>query len=372
VSTQRQRGSGTIRKLKSGWQARYVDESGRQVPAPFTFQTKADANLWLADRLTKKARGSWLDPREGEVLLRDFGGSWLTNKPYTPLSRVQAEWLWSKHVEPELGSVSLNKISPSTVRTWLADRRKVTTPAVVRQAYNLLKAIMATAVSDDLIAKNPCQEKRASNFNGKRRPLMTWDQAAAILEHMPPHLRVLVATTWWSSMRVGEAVAIRWEDVDLEGGQVHVHRQIVQVGHDLIETPPKAHSDRFVALDAEAVALLGTHKAELGRVLPSARVFTNRKGLPLTAHAVGQAWRRARVKAGLPQYRFHDLRHGSATLAAQSGATLYEVMERLGHKSMNAALGYQHAAAERGSVIAASMAQMARTKTTAEQGTASG
>jgi hypothetical protein len=169
VSTQRQRGSGTIRKLKSGW----------QVPAPFTFQTKADANLWLADRLTKKARGSWLDPREGEVLLRDFGGSWLTNKPYTPLSRVQAEWLWSKHVEPELGSVSLNKISPSTVRTWLADRRKVTTPAVVRQAYNLLKAIMATAVSDDLIAKNPCQEKRASNFNGKRRPLMTWDQAAA-------------------------------------------------------------------------------------------------------------------------------------------------------------------------------------------------
>ena len=166
--------------------------------------------------------------------------------------------------------------------------------------------------------------------------------------------------TWWSSVRLGEALALRWQDVDLDGGLVHVHRQVVMIGTDLIETPPKAHSDRFVTIPVETVELLRQHRSQAGPVLPSARVFTNRAGPPLTPHAVGQAWRRARLKAGLSQYRFHDLRHGSATLATQSGSTLYEVMQRLGHRSMNAAIGYQHAASERGPLIAANMVETAR------------
>jgi integrase len=241
-------------------------------------------------------------------------------------------------------------------------------------AYNLTKAILTTAVADELIAKNPCQIKGASKVTGKKRPHMTLDHALAIVEKLPAHLQPLVIVTWWSSVRLGEALALRWEDLDIDGpralidgGLVHVHRQVVTIGTDLIETLPKAHSDRFVPIPVETVELLRNHKFSAGRVLPSARVFTNREGLPLTPHAVGQAWRRARAKAELPQYRFHDLRHGSATLAAQSGATLYEVMQRLGHRSMNAAIGYQHAASERGSVIAASMVETAR-QTTARRG----
>ncbi|WP_293771964.1 tyrosine-type recombinase/integrase [Sporichthya sp.] len=123
---------------------------------------------------------------------------------------------------------------------------------------------------------------------------------------------------------------------------------------------PKADSLRTVNLAGPAVDALVEH---LGRsragALPAAAVFTRSSGAPLRGWDVQRYWARARLAADLPAARVHDLRHAGLTLATQSGATLREVMRRAGHKSSDAALIYQHAAADRDAEVAARMASSA-------------
>lgn len=117
---------------------------------------------------------------------------------------------------------------------------------------------------------------------------------------------------------------------------------------------------RVVSLPAPAVEALAQHLRARGAVLPAARVFVRSSGEQLRSWDVHRYWRRARTAAGAPQdLHVHDLRHAGLTLAAQSGATLAEVMRRAGHKSARAALIYQHAAADRDAQVAANMAALA-------------
>jgi integrase len=215
---------------------------------------------------------------------------------------------------------------------------------------------MNTAADDLLIGRNPCRIKDASKSVSPKRPYLTYDESMRIVGFLPPHLHAAAIVAWWSSVRVGELIALRWQDVNLSTGLVHVHRQVVHVRGELIETVPKVHSDRTINITGPGLEVLRLHEAEIGRALPSARVFTNRAGGPLTSHAVGQAWRRARDKADLKNAHFHDMRASSATALLQSGASIYEVMIVLGHKTMEAARTFQHDDPARKPIIAAGLA----------------
>lgn len=360
----RPRGSGSIRANKrgTGYLVRFTDERGRQVSAGITFPTKRAAELWLAERLTQVARGDWLDPRVGAVMLGQYGADVLAVRRRTPRSREEATRVWTNYVVPYLGSVPVNRLTGAQVRKWYAELEGRTGAATRRQAYSMLHAVLNSAVDERLIARNPGKIKGANNPVGTTRPFLDYLDAERIAAHMPDHLEPLVLITWWSGMRVGEAIALRWEDVDLgdrEGasGSLHIHRQLVHVAGRTIETAPKSGSGRVVAIPVAAVAILRTHRASVGLVLPSARVFDNFVGKPLTRHAVGDAWRKARTKAGLEQYRFHDLRHGSATWVAMQGATVRESMSRLGHSTPRAAMIYQQLAGGRDSFLADRMGE---------------
>ena len=88
-------------------------------------------------------------------------------------------------------------------------------------------------------------------------------------------------------------------------------------------------------------------------------VFPNSKGEPLRRGSFASVWQRARVRAGVPHLRFHDLRHTGNTLAAATGASTRELMSRMGHSSMRAALIYQHATTDRDAAIAAALSRLA-------------
>ena len=88
-------------------------------------------------------------------------------------------------------------------------------------------------------------------------------------------------------------------------------------------------------------------------------VFTNGLGRPLTRGGFRTTWVRARERPGLPDFRFHDLRHTGNTLAAAPGACTRELLARMGHASMRTALLYQHAAADRDGAIGAALPRLA-------------
>ncbi len=88
-------------------------------------------------------------------------------------------------------------------------------------------------------------------------------------------------------------------------------------------------------------------------------VFPNSKGEPIKRSSFRSVWLRARAKAGLADLRFHDLRHTGNTLAATTGASTRELMARMGHSTMRAALIYQHATKDRDAAIAAALSEQA-------------
>ena len=111
---------GTIRKLPSGrYQARYVDASGRRHQARSTFPSKGDAGRWLSDVEAAIARGTWIDPDAGRVLLADYAQGWIDSRPgLRPRTRELYQSLLDLHLEPTLGDVPLDRLTPALVRRW--------------------------------------------------------------------------------------------------------------------------------------------------------------------------------------------------------------------------------------------------------------
>ena len=173
----------------------------------------------------------------------------------------------------------------------------------------------------------------------------------------------MVLLAAWCALRFGELAELRRKDVDLTNGVIHVRRAVVRVdGRTLVGTPKTDAGIRDVAIPPHLVPAAprppeGPRRSRAGTGCCSPAT----EGTPGALDAVRQGTDRdpgrerllpARAAAGRPDLRFHDLRHTGAVLAASTGATLAELMARLGHSTPGAALRYQHAAQDRDQVIA--------------------
>jgi integrase len=168
---------------------------------------------------------------------------------------------------------------------------------------------------------------------------------------------------------MGELVALTLDRLDLARGTMTIDRQYVELEDNtlLLDTPKTAAGIRIVHIPPHLLDQLREHVTAYpdpdgARSL----VFTNALGGPLTRGGFRSTWVRGRERMGLPAFRFHDLRHTGNTLAAATGASTKELMARMGHASMRAALIYQHASADRDAAIAAALSRLAAGETVAE------
>ena len=155
-----------------------------------------------------------------------------------------------------------------------------------------------------------------------------------------------------TGLRRGEALALTWDDVDLEGGSLSVRRALIPNGREVIVSEPKtAQGRRVVAVDAQTIEIL---KGQAARQLveqatatgwtDTGLIFTREDGEALHPEVVSRFFRQALKKAALPAIRLHDLRHTHATLALRAGIHPKVVSERLGHATIAINLDtYSHA-----------------------------
>ena len=363
----RRREFGSVRQLSSGrWQARYPGVDGRLRPAPETFTSRQGAARWLAALQTDLARGAWVDPARGRESFADYATGWLAQRVDLRLrTRELYGGLLERHLLPHLGSVPLASLSPAVVRRWHAERLGAGVgQSTVAKAYRLLKAILGTAVADEILARNPCVLRGASVERTPERVPPTLEQAYAIAAALDQRWRMLVVLAVWSGLRWGELTALPRRSIDLRAGQVSVTEQFVQTAGRVTLGPPKSEAGRrTVHLPPRVLPELAEHLERWVGPEPDAWLFTGPKGAPLTRTNFSHHWTRAREAAGAPEVRFHDLRHLSATLAATVGATTRELMSRMGHSSPRAALIYQHAAADRDRYVAEALSSLATATT---------
>ncbi|GAA0742420.1 site-specific integrase [Dactylosporangium roseum] len=354
---------GNVRKLPSGrFQARYLGPDGIERTAPNTFDTEKLAKDWLTVTEAEIIRGDWTAPEAGEVKLGDYGARWIAERKLAPRSRENYEDLYRLHIRPHLGGLALGLIKPATIRSWrkrLLDSGTPEPQAV--KAYSLLRAILNTAVKEDgLIRENPCRIKGYDRYHTPERPTATVDQVLALAGAMPPRHSALIMVAAFSGLRWGELAALRRCDVDLDAGRIRVPRKLAALRSGLQFGAPKSEAGvRVVALPKIAVAVLREHlDGEFVTDGPEAVIFTGDKGALLRSGNFGRSvrWIETVRKVGLPDgFHFHDLRHTGNTLAAAAGASTRELMHRMGHASMRAALIYQHATSERDREIADGM-----------------
>ena len=256
-------------------------------------------------------------------------------------------------------------ISPEVLQAWTKAGQATTEPeqrtipatagrAQMVQAYQLLHAILETAVRDGLIPKNPCQIVNGRTYRPRERTVVSPAEVQQLAALMPPAYSAAVILAAWSGLRFGEMFGLARRHVNLEEHTVTVERSLLflpgqPVGFGI---PKTAKSSRTVALPAFVVEALAEHIETRVSSSPEALVFAWSDGSPLTYARISGMFRRAREVIGRGELTWHDLRHTGASLAYSVGSSVVDVQARLGHATMRAASIYAHASGERDRMLA--------------------
>lgn len=357
----RRQSGGSIRQLGSGrWQVRVRERATGRYVTLGTYPTKADADAALAVAKSDAHRGGFVAPERGRVTLKVYAEDWLVNHPtLAPSTRELYRTLLDKHIVPHLGQAALGDIEPATIERWYGKLGKTTTPGQRAKAYRLIRTVLNHAVKNQRIVRNPCMIDKGGHESTPERPVATIPQVFALADAMPDRLAATVLVAAFGSLRAGEVAGLQRWDIDVATGRVRVERQVQRLDDGtMLVKEPKAGSQRTVTLPAQVMDMLAAHMAEHTGPEPDDYVFTRPLGSPLHHLYVNRFWRAAREAVAaedptLPtNLHFHDLRGTGATLATAEGASLKEVMSRLGHRSTRAALIYQHATEDRDKAIA--------------------
>ncbi len=312
--------------------------------------------MFLAEVQSELARGEWFDAEAGKVTLAEYATAWLAERPnLSETTRERYDSAFRLQIRPGLGGKAVGEIREPMVRRWrnqLLDSG--VGPASVAKAYRLLRAIMNTAVDDGLIRRNPCRIKGASKDGSPERPVLALSEVFAVAAAVPRRYRALVLLATFTSLRFGELAALRRSDVDVVTGTVFVTRGQVELsdGRLVVRAPKSEAGRRTVSVPAAILPDLEWHLEHFAEAGEDGRVFVGPKGGLLRRQNFRRIWLRAVTAAGVKSVHFHDLRHTGNTLAAASGASLRELMVRMGHASTRAAVIYQHATSERDRHIA--------------------
>jgi len=347
----KRRDFGAVRQLPSGrWQASYLAVDGLRRTASSTFTTKTDAHAWLTVRQSELLRGDWIDPDLGRVSFDDFATRWIAEHRLSPRTRDLYEGLHRLHIKPFLGPVPLGLLTTERVRAWRSELLSTgRSQGTVAKSYRLLRAVLNTAVDDGRITRNPCRVKGADTTHAGERPVASVPQVFALADAVGPQYRAFVITAALTSLRWGELIALRRRDVDLEAGVAVVQRSLIEYKGRLEVAPPKNNGVRVVTLPEVLIQELRQHLLHVSADEDSLMFTGERGATPRRGNwRANVGWRDAVRAAGLPEgFHFHDLRHTGNHLVAQSGASTRELMHRMGHSTMRAALIYQHATESR-------------------------
>jgi len=318
-------------------------------------KTRAEA----ADKLTKalKLVQDGL-PIPGE---RQTVGQWLETwleesaKPaIRPATYASYSCLVRMHLIPELGHVPLAKLTPQQIQSLL--NRKLASglaPRRVAMIRGVLRTALNQALRWGLVARNVAtlvSPPRASHF--EVRPLDPAQSRAFLDAVRGDRLEALYTVALAIGLRQGEALGLRWEDVELDAGLLHVRHALQRIDGKLQLVEPKsARSRRTIVLPDVVRDALHAHRVRqteqrlaVGAEWEEAGfVFTTELGRPLNDSNVTHMFQRHLKRAGLPRQRFHDLRHACASLLLAQGVSPRVVMEVLGHSQITLTLDtYSH------------------------------
>jgi integrase len=339
----RKRGNneGTIYKRKDGRWCAQVSLSGRRV-TKYAKSQKACRD-WVKDILGKIEHGLTFDGTQ--VSLEQFMESWLAGKELSrrPNTVKNYRSYCSDYIFPALGKMRLQNILPSHLRQlYLRMQDEGRGARTIQLIHVTLHGALKQAVKEGLIGRNPVDAVERPKVETQEFQIFTEEQVHAFLAAARNHpLVALYYLALTTSLRKGELLGLKWTDVDWQKGSLRVERQLqIEAGKGYVLVPTKTKAGRrTIKIGKGALAMLEAHRhrqealraAAGDRWVETGMIFTTTIGTYLDQTKVSREFKGILRENGLPEIRFHDLRHTSISLLLDIGTPVNTVQRRAGH-----------------------------------------
>jgi len=329
--------------------------------------SRKDADRELRRLLRTLDTGEHIDPNR--ITVHEWLESWLNaiRQEIAPKSFERYSEIVRNYLIPAFGKLQLSKLARVHIQNaysgWAVNGRRdgkggALSPQTRRHFHRILSAALARAVEQQLIARNPCDvfKKRLPKVERREMAALNAEQSQQLLEkihHTRIYWPVLIALG--TGMRRGEIMALRWRNVDLEGGIMRVVESLEQTKSGLRLKAPKSEKARAITIPAFVIEGLRELKKAQAEELFKLGVRQN-GGTFLCARADGAAMQPRSLTheftrlisriSDIPRVRFHDLRHSHATQLLLAGVHPKVAQERLGHATVSITLDlYSHVTA---------------------------
>ena len=356
--TKRTNGQGSVwwSATESRWRFSFYDDQGHR--RVLSARSEADANRILSDKLRERDQGTLGYASSKIPTLGDWLDTWLSQHSRRLADRTIERYRSdiNNHLKPCLGRVRLDRLTPLAIEgmySRLQDEGLSSTST--KHVHAVLRASMREALRLGVIGHDAMSRVRGPKAASPRVNPLTVQEVKIVLTQAelegPQRLaRTILALRW--GPRQGEALGLRWSDIDLFTGQVQIRQAVQRVrGKGLVISTPKSRAgERFFVLDSTTLeALQVWRKQQREQRMAATRwdeddlVFTTKNGGFIDPRNDSRAWTSTLKAAGVRHVRLHDARHTAATLLLQAGVGPRTVMEVLGHSDWNLTMNtYAH------------------------------
>jgi integrase len=356
--SQRGHNEGSIYKRDDGrWVASITVGylNGKRQRKSFYGETRSDVQKQLTIALRSQQEGSPI--ASDRQTIGQYLEQWLEESHKATIrakTYKSYDYIIHSHLIPGLGRVVLSRLTPQQLQAFMnAKLEEGLSPRTVQYCHAVLRAALEQAVRWGLIARNIARLVKPPRIKRSDVQPLDPEQARRLLLTVQGHrLEALFTVALAVGLREGEALGLRWQDVDLESGRISIRVALQRIGGKLrIEEVKSATSRRHISLPQVAVEALRAHRQQqqqeqviLGDSWPdTGLVFTSTRGTPLEPRNVVRLFHSMLQRAGLPHKRFYDLRHTCATLLLVQGVHPRVVMEILGHSQISLTMNtYSH------------------------------
>ncbi len=312
---------GTIRKRGKVWYVDYYYKGKRYAKA--ISKHRRVAELALKDIEVKIGKEEHLGVHAtGKITLSSFGDKYLEfSKVNKRPSSCRRDKLSLKHLREYFKNMYLQQITSEKVEKYKIERARKVKHATVNRELACLKHLFTKAMEWKYTAENPVKKVKLFKEPPGRIRYLEKQEIHRLIKECSPYVRPIVTIALNTGMRLSELLNLKWNNIDLKEKTI-------------IVIDSKSNESRVIPVNSTTLSVLKTIETN------NAFVFTKKNGEPYKN--IRNGFKNAVKRAGIEDFRFHDLRHTFASHLAMSGWNLKTIQQLLGHKTIAMTVRYSH------------------------------
>jgi integrase len=334
------------------YKVRYIDPDGHERSKSYPDKRLKEARAFMAKVETDKLTGDYVDPKSGKTMLREYCDNWLKGQSQDESSQRTMRYKLKKQIYPFLGARSLSAVGAATIRDWLSWMNgNNVSESHKSQVFDLLSAILSSAVDEKKIRTNPCKAKGVKKPVPDKRKVTPWTEGRLrkIQLSLPPRQSIVIPVGSGLGLRQGEILGLSPDDIDRDQMIVHVDRQLTYVGNRPLFKLPKGRKTRIVPISRGLLENIDDYidayppititlpwgKTTGDPVSVRLLIVTDAGGVDTGCEFNWRHWKPAFARADLTYVEgadgMHALRHFYASILLARGVTIKELADYLGH-----------------------------------------